>query len=62
MHTEASLRDWFEKEYWPALEFTGICHGNRIYNMDEKGARIACLTREEVVVPIGIKEIYVKIL
>ena len=30
--------------------------------MDKKGARIACLAREEVVVPIGIKEIYVKIL
>jgi hypothetical protein len=27
--------------------------------MDEKGARIACLTKEEVVVPINIKEIYV---
>jgi hypothetical protein len=27
--------------------------------MDEKGARIACLAREEVVVLIGIKEIYV---
>jgi hypothetical protein len=26
--------------------------------MDEKGARIACPAREEVVVPIGIKEIY----
>ena len=29
--------------------------------MDEKGARIACLAREEVVVPIGIKEMYIKI-
>jgi hypothetical protein len=27
--------------------------------MDEKGARIACLVREEVVVPISIKEMYV---
>jgi hypothetical protein len=29
--------------------------------MDKKGARIACPAKEEVVVPIGIKEIYVKI-
>jgi hypothetical protein len=39
----------------------GICHGNHIYNIDKKGARIACLTREEVVVLIRIKEIYVRI-
>ena len=62
IHTEQSLRDWFKNEYRPALEFTSVCHGNRIHNIDKKGARIACLTREEVVVPIGIKEIYVKIL
>jgi len=29
--------------------------------MDEKGAKIACLAREEVVVPIRIKEIYVRV-
>jgi hypothetical protein len=30
--------------------------------MDKKGAKIACLAREEVIVPIGIKEMYVRIL
>jgi hypothetical protein len=59
MHTEKSLRDWFEKEYKPALEFTGIRTGKRIHNMDEKGARVAVPAGEEVVVPIGIKEMYV---
>jgi hypothetical protein len=29
--------------------------------MDEKGARIACPSGQEVVVPIGIKEMYVRI-
>lgn len=58
MHTEQSIRDWFEKEYKPALEYTGIRYGNRIH-MDEKRARIACPAREEVVVLIGIKEMYV---
>jgi hypothetical protein len=62
MHTKKNLRDWFENEYRPALEFTSIYHRNRIYNIDEKGARIACLAREEVVVPISIKEIYVGVL
>jgi hypothetical protein len=41
MYSEQSLRDWFKKEYRPALEFTGIRTGRRIYNIDEKGARIA---------------------
>ena len=59
MHSEQSLRDWFEKEYRPALKFTGIKTGRLIHNMDEKGARIAVPAGEEVIVPIGIKEMYV---
>ena len=35
--------------------------GERIYNRDEKGARVAVPTGEEVVVPIGIKEMYVRV-
>jgi hypothetical protein len=62
IHTEKSLRDWFENEYKPVFEFTGIYHGDRIYNMDKKGARIACPAGKEIVVPIGIKEMYVGIL
>src|SRR5271163_2108139 len=58
MHTEQTLREWFETEYRPALEATGIRHGERIHNMDEKGARICVPAGEEVVVPIGIKEMY----
>jgi hypothetical protein len=61
MHTKDNLREWFEKEYRPALEFTGIRSGKYIHNMDEKGARIACPAGEEVVVPVGIKEMYVGI-
>jgi hypothetical protein len=52
----------FENEYKPALEFTSICYRDRIHNIDEKGARITCPTREEVIVLIGIKEIYIRIL
>jgi hypothetical protein len=40
------------------LEETGIYHRDRIYNIDEKGVRIYIPAGEEVVVPIGIKEIY----
>jgi hypothetical protein len=59
MHSEQNLRDWFEKEYRLAFEFTGIRSGKRIHNMDEKEARIAVPAREEVVVLIRIKEMYV---
>ena len=59
IHTEKDLRDWFMAEYKPAIEYTNIQTGKYIHNMDEKGARIACPAGEEVVVPIGIKEIYV---
>jgi hypothetical protein len=58
MHTEKTLRDWFELEYRPVLEATGIRTGGRIYNIDEKGARICIPAGEEIVVPIGIIEIY----
>jgi len=59
IHTEKSLCDWFEKEYRPVLEYTQIQTGKYIHNIDEKGARLACPAGEDVVVPIGIKEMYV---
>jgi hypothetical protein len=59
IHTEQDLREWFEMEYRPALEHTGIRSSKYIHNMDEKGCRIACPSGEEVVVPIGIHEMYV---
>jgi hypothetical protein len=61
MYTEKDLRNWFKKEYKPALEFTGIRHKKYIHNIDKKGCRIACLLGEEVVVLIKIKEIYVRV-
>ena len=61
MHIQDHLRKWFEKEYRLALEFIGIRSGKYIYNMDEKGARVACPIGQEVVVPIGIKEMYIGI-
>jgi hypothetical protein len=61
IHTEKDLREWFELKYRPALEYTGIKSGTYIHNMDEKGARLAVPAGEEVVVPIGITEMYVGI-
>ncbi|PMD18623.1 hypothetical protein NA56DRAFT_751299 [Hyaloscypha hepaticicola] len=43
LHTEQALHIWFETEYLPALEDCDIYRGDRIYNMDEKGARICIL-------------------
>jgi hypothetical protein len=62
IYTEKSLRDWFENEYEPALEFIGICHRDRIYNMDKKRTRIICPAREEIIILIGVKEIYIGVL
>jgi hypothetical protein len=58
IYTEKTLRDWFETEYRPILEITGIRYRRNIYNMDEKGARVCMPAGEEVIVLIGIKEIY----
>jgi hypothetical protein len=62
MYTKKDLCDWFKKEYKPALKFTGIRHRKYIHNIDEKGCCIACFLREEVVVLIRIKEMYVRVL
>ena len=61
MHTKKDLCDWFEIEYRPALEYTGIRSGKYIYNIDKKGCCIACSTSKEVVVLVGIKEMYIRI-
>jgi hypothetical protein len=62
MHTKQTLCHWFETEYQPALIETGIKHGRNIHNMDEKGAWVCMPAGEEIVVPMGIKEIYIGIL
>jgi hypothetical protein len=63
MHTESYFRTLFEREYKLVLEYCGIGpeDGKYIHNIDEKGARISLLSGQEVVVPIGIKEMYVGI-
>jgi hypothetical protein len=61
MYTEKNLCDWFKKEYKPALEFTGIKHRKYIHNINEKGCRIACPSGKEVVIPIRIKEMYIRV-
>jgi hypothetical protein len=62
IYIKQSLCDWFEKEYKLALEFTSIRYRNRIYNIDEKGARIICLTKKEIVVLISIQKKYIGVL
>jgi len=58
IHTEQDVYLWFENELKGIISRLNICHGNQIYNMDEKGTRCACPSGEEIVVPIHIKEIY----
>ena len=61
IHTEHVLRQWFEEKYRLALLATGIRHRKNVHNIDEKGARVCMLAREEVVVPIGITKMYTSI-
>lgn len=61
IHTEQEFKDWFETEYRLALKVTKIKYRKNIYNTDEKGARICMPAGEEVVVLIGITEMYVGI-
>jgi hypothetical protein len=61
IHTKQNLRDWFEKEYKPALKFTGVRSRKYIHNINKKGCRLACPAGEDVIVPVRIKEIYVKV-
>jgi hypothetical protein len=61
MHTEMTLYEWFKTEYRPALLAIGIKHGKNVHNMDEKGACVCMPIGEEVVVLIGIKEMYIGI-
>jgi hypothetical protein len=61
IHTKQDLRDWFKKEYKPALEFIRVRSRKYIYNIDEKGCCLACLIRKDVIIPVRIKEMYVKV-
>jgi hypothetical protein len=39
----------------------GITYKKYIYNINKKGARITCLTKEYIIILIGIKKIYIGI-
>jgi hypothetical protein len=60
IYTSSKLCRWFTDEYRSALKETKINKARYIYNIDEKGTWIACPARQEVVVPVGIKEMYIK--
>jgi hypothetical protein len=61
IYTKKTFRDWFKKEYRLILEFTGVKHKKYIHNINKKGCRIACLANKEVIVPVKIKKIYIRI-
>jgi hypothetical protein len=61
IYTKQDLRDWFKKKYKPALKFIEVRSKKYIYNINKKGCRLACPTEEDVIVPIRIKEMYVKV-
>jgi hypothetical protein len=62
IYIKQTLRDWFETEYRPALETISVRYNKFIYNRNKKKARVYILAGEDIIVPIGIKEIYISIL
>jgi hypothetical protein len=61
IHIKQVLCDWFKKEYKPALKFIRVKSKKYIYNINKKGCYLACFTRENIIVLIKIKKIYVKV-
>jgi hypothetical protein len=56
-YSEKDLEVWFRK-YYKIYNKYHIRKSRDIYNIDELGARVECLNREEVIVLIDIKELY----
>lgn len=56
-HTEEDVKAWFLK-YCDTLAEYKITTGKNVINMDESGARIGCPSGVNVVVPVGVKELY----
>jgi hypothetical protein len=61
IHTKQDFRDWFKKEYKLALEFTEVRSRKYIHNIDKKGCCLACSAREDVIVFVRIKEMYIRV-
>jgi hypothetical protein len=62
IHTKQDLRDWFKKEYKLILKFIRVRSRKYIYNINKKGCCLICSVREDVIVLIRIKEMYVRVL
>src|SRR5450432_4336715 len=56
-YSEKDLEVWFRK-YYKIYNKYYIRKSRDIYNIDELGARVGCLNREEVIVLIDTKELY----
>jgi hypothetical protein len=61
IYTSSKLRRWFKDEYRPILKYTKINKARYIHNIDEKRTRLVYPAGQEIVVPVGITEIYVGI-
>ena len=56
-HSEDDIAVWFKKLRADCIKFK-IDRPEKMYNMDETGARVGCPASEEVVVPFATKELY----
>jgi hypothetical protein len=62
IHTKQDLRDWFKKEYKLVLKFIKVRSRKYIHNINKKDCCLVCPAKEDVIVLVGIKEMYIKVL
>jgi hypothetical protein len=62
IHIKQDFRDWFKKKYKLILKFIRVKSKKYIYNIDKKGCYLVCFVKENIVILIRIKKIYVKVL
>ncbi|KAH6698144.1 hypothetical protein BKA61DRAFT_583519 [Leptodontidium sp. MPI-SDFR-AT-0119] len=56
-HTEEDVKKWFV-ELGEAIKKYKINSSKKILNIDESGVRVRCPSRESVIVPTEVKELY----
>ena len=61
IYTKKNLYNQFRIKYRPILKYIDIRYKKYIYNIDKKEYQITYSIEEKVVVPIEIKEIYIRV-
>jgi hypothetical protein len=61
IHIKKDIFDWFKNVLRPAIYRRNIYNKSQIHNINEKGARLGCSAGQKVIVPVYIKEMYIRV-